>query len=338
MPVKSIIKNTILSVTLATLSVSMPMLSYADTPAPPPADSGVQNLVAGFGSSAIQSKLMNTAPPGNDITTFTGTAQAAYLLSPNSPLVGPLTKNLLGQIANLGKDNANDALSFTWNPNSKANPKLDKEPIKSVDVNSLLQPMTYNDVEATQAKNVIDALSGALAPLDTVNFNRLIANLSGDKNTNLKATLNQKQNQEYLSALRSYIATQTVAVSNLYQIYAERQAIDTSGLSPQLKDAIKVVADQTKQKTVSPLQLENFMATRRILDKSWYDNLIKENPATLQREQVQLLAENLAESYRTRMTTERLLATMSVLVLELNQQIRVQLQGQIQTISNPPQK
>ncbi|BBB15607.1 Dot/Icm secretion system protein IcmX [Candidatus Rickettsiella viridis] len=338
MSVKSIIKTTFLSATLATLGISTPMLSYADTPTPP-ADSGTQNLVAGFGSAAIQSKLMNTAPEGNDITTFTGTAQAAYLLSPNSPLVGPLTKNLLGQLANLGKDNANDALSFIWNPNAKkVDPNLAKDPIKSVDVNSLLQPMTYNDLEATQAKNVIDALSGSLSPLNTVNFNQLIANLSGNKDTNLKATLNQKENQDYLAALRSYIATQTVALGNLYQIYAERQAIDTNGLSPQLKDAVKVVAGQTTKGQVSALQLENFMATRRILDKSWYDNLIKENPATLQREQVQLLAENLAESYRTRMTTERLLATMSVLVLELNQQIRVQLQNQIQTISNPPQK
>lgn len=336
MPSKSIIKTTFLSIALATLSVSTATLSYADTPAP--ADSGTQNLVAGFGSAAIKSKLMNTAPEGNDITTFTGNAQGAYLPSPNSPLVGPLTKNLLSQLANLGENTANDALSFTWNPNpKKADPTLDKEPLKSVDVNSLLQPMTYSTVEAKQAKNVIDALTGSLIPLHTVKFSDLIANLSGNKDSNLKATLNEKQTQEYLASLRSYIATQTVAVGNLYQIYAERQAIDPSGLSPQLKDAIKVVSGQTKG-PVSALQLENFMATRRILDKSWYDNLIKENPATLQREQVQLLAENLAESYRTRMTTERLLATMSVLVLELNQQIRVQLQNQIQTMNNPPQK
>lgn len=333
MPVKSIIKTTFLSITLAAVSVSTSMPSYADVVA----NSGVQNLVAGFGSTAIQSHLMNTAPRGNEITTFTDTAQAAYLLSPNSPLVGPLTKNLLGQLANLGKDTANDKLSFTWSPNAKSNPNLEKDPIKSVDVNSLLQPMTYTDVEAAQAKNVIDALSGALAPVNTVNFSQLVANLSGDKNTNLKATLNQKQIQEYLAALRSYIATQTVALGNLYQLYAERQAIRTDNLSPELKNAINVVAGQTKG-PVSSLQLENFMTTRRILNKDWYNNLINENPATLQREQVQLLAENLAESYQTRMTTERLLATMSVLVLELNQQIRTQLQNQIQTINNSPQK
>ncbi len=51
----------------------------------------------------------------------------------------------------------------------------------------------------------------------------------------------------------------------------------------------------------------------------------------------QLLAENLAQSYQTRMTLERLLATMSVLVLELNAQTRGQLQGQIEKISHPTQ-
>jgi hypothetical protein len=77
------------------------------------------------------------------------------------------------------------------------------------------------------------------------------------------------------------------------------------------------------------------MATRRILDKNWYkDDLIRENPATLQRQQVELLAENLAESYQTRMTLERLLATMSVLVLELNGNQRAQLQNQAQNILN----
>jgi hypothetical protein len=89
---------------------------------------------------------------------------------------------------------------------------------------------------------------------------------------------------------------------------------------------------------ISLLKLENFMATRRILDKNWYKNdLIHENPATLQRQQVELLAENLAESYQTRMTLERLLATMSVLVLELNNQGRSQLIQQAQSINNPNQ-
>ncbi len=332
MSMQSIIKTSILSITLTAACITMP-LSYADSIV---GGSDVQNLVAGFGSKALE--LMSKAPIGNEVTIPTDIAQATYLLSPNSPLVGPLTQKLLSQLTNVGKNTDNDKYSFTWTPNSIPDPKLDKEPpLQSIDINSLLQPMTYSsNLEKTQAKNVIDALSGALTPLNTINFDQLVANLSGDKKTNIKAKLNEKQVQAYLSALRSYTATQAVALGNLYQLYTERQAIDPNTLPGYLKVALKAVTSQTKA-PVSPLQLENFMTTRRIIDKSWYEGLINENPATLQREQTQLMAENLAESYQTRMTLERLLATMSVLVLEFNAQIRTQLQNQIQSINNPAQ-
>ncbi|MES2998774.1 MAG: hypothetical protein V4700_05595 [Pseudomonadota bacterium] len=341
MPYQSIIKTSFLSILIATASVST-SVSYA---APDPILDGdigklltsTQGLVAGFGSTAISKKLMNTEPTNNTVTMATDTAQATYLNPANSLFVGKLTRALLSKTNNLGKDNDNDNDSFTWNPNTKADPKLEKEPLKSVDINSLLEPIVYNDVEKAQANNVIDSLSNALNPLDTINFNKLVASLSGNKKNNIKAKLNEKQTQAYLAALRSYAATQTVALSNLYQLYNERQAIDPNTLPSDLKKAVNAVASQTKG-PVSTLQLENFMTTRRILDKDWNLNLTKENPATLQREQVQLMAENLAETYQTRMTLERLLATMSVLVLEFNQQIRIPLQIQIQNISNPPKK
>lgn len=329
------IKTTLLSIALATVSVIAPVTHAEGNVV---IGNSSQTLVAGFGSKAIAAKLMNQAPRGSAVTMSTDMAQATYLLSPNSPLVGPLTQQLLGQLANFGKDTDNDKLSFLWNPNdqkSKLDPKLETNPIKSVDINSLLQPMTYNDLEKTQAKNVIVALSGTLVPLNTINFNQLVANLSGNKDKNLQAKLNEKQIQEYLAALRSYIATQTMALGNLYQLYAERQAIDSKTSSPELQTALKAVSSQTKG-AISALQLENFMTTRRIIDKNWYKGLIEDNPATLQREQAELLAEILAESHQARMTSERLLATMSVLVLELNQQLRTQLQNQIQNISNPP--
>lgn len=333
MSVKSTIRTTFLSMTLAALSISATTFSYADVN--PIADFSTQNLVAGFGSNAIGKQLMNTAPAENALTILIDNAHAAYLISPNSPI----TKNLFGQIVNLGEDNANDILSFTWSPNSETDPNLTKEePIKSVDTNNLLQPIAYNASQAAHAKNVINALGGTLLPLEPVNFNRLIANLDGDKNTNLKATLREKKTQEYLSTLRSYLAVQTVALGNLYHLYSERQVIDTSKLNdPALKTTLNAVAGQIKG-PLSWLKIENFMATHRISNPQWYSNLVQENPATLQREQVQLLAENLAESYKTRMTMERLLATMSVLVLELNLQIRGQVTNQINTMNNPSKK
>lgn len=308
------------------------MPSYADTSG---ANSSVDNLIAGYGIITRSQGEMTQPPFEEPITISTNIAQATYLASPESTLVGPLTQELLIQLANL-KDNKNNEISFTWNPNEKSTANVEKDPLKSVDINSLLQPISYNDTEATQAKNVINALSGSLAPINTLNFNQLLANLTGNKDTNLKAKLQEKQTQEYLAALRSYLATQTVALSNLYQLYAERQAIDPNKANPALRPALQAVASQT-QGPLSMLKLENFMTTRRILDNNWYTDLIKENPATLQRQQVLLLAENLAESYQTRMTLERLLATMSVLVLEFNGQVRTQLQNQIQNINSSTQ-
>lgn len=329
--IKKTIKTSFLSITLTTISLgSMP--SYADTSG---ANSSVDNLIAGYGIITRSQGEMTQPPFEEPITISTNIAQATYLASPESTLVGPLTQELLIQLANL-KDNKNNEISFTWNPNEKSTANVEKDPLKSVDINSLLQPISYNDTEATQAKNVINALSGSLAPINTLNFNQLLANLTGNKDTNLKAKLQEKQTQEYLAALRSYLATQTVALSNLYQLYAERQAIDPNKANPALRPALQAVASQT-QGPLSMLKLENFMTTRRILDNNWYTDLIQENPATLQRQQVLLLAENLAESYQTRMTLERLLATMSVLVLEFNGQVRTQLQNQIQNINSSTQ-
>lgn len=320
------ILKSILSISLATLSFCS-LSSYADSSS----NLSVDRLVAGYGKIAIAAKFMNKAPANDDLTIAINNAQATYLLFPTSPLVSPLTQQLLRQSANL-EDKSNNIIAFTWNPGSKTNSDVEKNPLQSIDINSLLQPLSYNGVQAIEAKNVINALSSTLAPFNTVNFNQLVANLHGNKASNLSVKLNEKPIKQYLANLRSYLATQSIALSNLYQLYAERKPLNPN--DPLVKNTIGKLPDEIKEPSL--LKLENFMATRRILNKDWYKNdLISEDPTSLQRQQVELLAENLAESYHTRMTLERLLATMSVLVLELNNQGRTQLIQQAQNITNP---
>lgn len=320
------ILKSILSISLATLSFCS-LSSYADSSS----NLSVDSLVAGYGKIAIAAKFMNKAPANDDLTIAINNAQATYLLFPTSPLVSPLTQQLLRQSANL-EDKSNNIIAFTWNPGSKTNSDVEKNPLQSIDINSLLQPLSYNGVQAIEAKNVINALSSKLAPFNTVNFNQLVANLHGNKTSNLSVKLNEKPIKQYLANLRSYLATQSIALSNLYQLYAERQPLNPN--DPLVKNTIGKLPNEIKEPSL--LKLENFMATRRILNKDWYKNdLISEDPTSLQRQQVELLAENLAESYHTRMTLERLLATMSVLVLELNNQGRTQLIQQAQNITNP---
>lgn len=321
------ILKSVLSISLATLNFCS-LSSYADTSS----NLSVDSLVAGYGKIAIGAKLMNKAPANDNLTIAINNAQATYLLFPTSPIVSPLTQQLLRQSANL-EDKSNNIIAFTWNPDRKTNPDIEKDPLQSIDINSLLQPLSYNETQSIEAKNVINALSSTLAPINTVNFNQLVANLNGNKASNLSVKLNEKPIKEYLANLRSYLATQSIALSNLYQLYAERQPLKSS--DPAVKATIGQLPNEIKEPT-SLLKLENFMATRRILNKDWYQNdLINEDPTTLQRQQVELLAENLAESYHTRMTLERLLATMSVLVLELNNQGRTQIIQQAQNITNP---
>lgn len=307
-------------------------------------DDEVKNLQAGFGSNMLPE--MMKPPLDQSLTMATNLAQGAYLLSPSALPLGSLTRDLLENIASGIGSGENAQYSLLWQPKNLLKPSepsinqlLVKSPLDAVNVNSLLEPLVYNETQDAQAKSVLNALSSNLSPLQALDFNALVANLSGNKQSNLNVKLNEKDVQNYLATLRNYLAVQTVAMANLSKLYAERQAITDKQLAQLPQATINAVKrfKQANPGPISALKLENLMATRRILDDKWYANLIKENPATLQREQTQLLAENLAQSYQTRMTLERLLATMSVLVLELNAQTRGQLQGQVEKISHPTQ-
>jgi hypothetical protein len=327
------IKTLCLTTAFASLSISI-LPAYAEGTNIIVNDEAVKNLQAGFGQNKLEEMII--PPIDQDLTRATNLAQGAYLLSPSALPVGSLTRDLLETIASGLSSGDNAQYSLLWQPGpSSINKLLTKSPLDAVNVNSLLEPLVYNQEEDAQAKSVLNALSVNLSPLHALDFNTLVANLSGDKTSNLKVKLNEKDVQDYLATLRNYLAVQSIALGNLSQLYAERQEISDKQLSQLPEETIKAV--ETFKRPISALKLENFMATRRILDKKWYDHLIKENPATLQREQTQLLAENLAQSYQMRMTLERLLATMSVLVLELNAQTRGQLQGQIEKINHPSQ-
>lgn len=75
------------------------------------------------------------------------------------------------------------------------------------------------------------------------------------------------------------------------------------------------------------------MATRRFTSstdtqgktKSWYNKIEHAGPATLQRENLMLLAEMRYELYKNRMINERILATLSTTELQNTENIRLQL-------------
>jgi hypothetical protein len=123
----------------------------------------------------------------------------------------------------------------------------------------------------------------------------------------------------YQTALRSFVAAQSVALSNLYQMFADRSEqpeITKLGLKNKAGEAIK-----------SPLQYREYLANRRANDEQWYEMVNSASSNTVNRENLMVLVEIQRSLERLEKTNERLLATMSVMQLQnLNNQSRPELE------------
>lgn len=320
-----------------------PSLTTPPTPpAAPSMDMGpIEHLIAGFGVK--ETDAMAKLPSDIKESIPLDIAQGySYQLDNLAPLIGPLTQKLLNaSISPNKKENTAAILTDCLSANEDSctkNKIFASNPLAAVDINSLIGPVVYaTDDQRDQAKRVIQALSGVLVPMPALDLGQKITQPGGKQAVAIQ--LNDAKVKEYLSGLRAYLTIQSLALSNLYFLYAERLPINKnqldknqfSNLSPDVRTALG-----TKLGSVSPLKLEQTMATRRMTDEKWHTNLSQDNPAALQRQQVQLLSEILAETYQLRVTSERILATMSILTMQLSQTMRGQLQGQLSVITNPP--
>jgi hypothetical protein len=161
---------------------------------------------------------------------------------------------------------------------------------------NLLEPIHYSADQQQHAQATIQALSNEINPLSTINFEQL----SPLKQEELLRTLDHSRN--YIGLVRLYTAIQSLGLANLYTIYNQRVS--------------------TTQDTNSPLAREKLRATYRAQDPQWKENLKHADTLALQREQLALMADQLAETHAMRMTLERLLATSSVSLLQVNTLLR----------------
>ena len=334
------------------------------------ADQDTQKLVGGFGSTwytTTDPRLSMSAKPDDKLWIATGNAQNFYLQNPTLPTVNDLTRDLLGHLYISSYDSAtkekreqdelniqlsfksilgncppalpNNPVSFVQNKICNALNQKPSDGFKNIDLNSVIKPLSYNPEEKKYAESAILGLAGTINPKEIVNFTRL-RNLNNDPKK-INDYLKRSDVQEYLGMLRNMVAIQSIAIGNLYQLYKEREPIDLDKADSNTKNAILAIINE-KQNGKNPLgtdkpsslQLENFMATRRITDENWYESLAKDNPAALQRQMIVLQAENLAELYHLRMTMERLLTTQSAMLLQNNLQAQTILQEKVKAIQN----
>lgn len=330
----------------------------------------IDNLIAGYGvnhQSNPTDKFNVFAPPSYPLIPATGIAQGYFLKHPILPSASQDSKSLLSTIFTTQSDDATEKVLnaiLIFNPSipvitapvmaltSKC-PTNDGNSLNStdpacvqakmnlayanIDAANLLGPLTFQtSAQAQAAKNFITALTESANPLPLYNFPAE----AKSSNKDLQVLLNEKK--EYLTSVRAFAAAQAFAINNLSQAYAERKPIDMIYLKdhPEQIQAImelqKSAPEVFKNGLPSPLQLENYMATRRITDPRWYASLVNDTPASLQRQQIMLMAENLAEAHKTRLAIERLNATMSVMILQFSSQNRTVLKNANSSTDKPP--
>lgn len=164
---------------------------------------------------------------------------------------------------------------------------------------NFITPMAYNPQQRLQAAHFITYVSGLADPLSPIQLN--------DQS---KATIRgTEEGWNYLYALRTMMASQSVALTNLDYLFAERQPIANLATTAGLK---------TADGAASKLQLQQYIATRRTDSEQWYKEMAQASPTTVAREQLNVLAEIERQLYQLHTDNEKILATLSVMEIQTN--------------------
>jgi len=185
---------------------------------------------------------------------------------------------------------------------------------------SLVEPTAYDPLtnQPQAAQMYIAYLTKSYdKPSDAIDFSAFKSKLSQAKDATDKISLymdllNDKDGdgnlayRKYQLAVRSATAARSVAINNFEKIASERTLVKNLGKTAGLKDSKGKSIDDA-----SPLQVESYLANRRVDSPSWYAQLQSESSVNVQRDMLVVLAEIEAQNFQAHMDRERMLATMS---------------------------
>jgi len=162
------------------------------------------------------------------------------------------------------------------------------------------QSMLMANSQAQQAQNFVRFATGQTTPISTPSASDLenlgVQLSSGDAQA-------AQQWSQYVAKLGTYAAQVSVAYDNLNDMMAKRMSTSSGANS-----------------TTSQAQSEYEMATWRLLDSTkktaWIKQMQTASPASIQKEQLSLLAEINYQLYLNRQMQERILLTNSILLLQ----------------------
>ena len=191
------------------------------------------------------------------------------------------------------------------NPDLKDN----ASPTNSVNMDSLVNKVSIGQKSAEEALSFIKFVSNVTGPFQQPYSEK-----------DVKARLGTDQGmQESVARMGTLMASTSVGLSNYYYLYHERLNQAGLGESAKLYHFNKDGSHGDSIKDASPLQVDEFMAKRRVVDPNWYTYLAALPPAAIQRELTTILAEIRYELFKQRILKEREVATLSAVQLELAQ-------------------
>src|SRR3989339_4455 len=223
-------------------------------------------------------------------------------------------------------DLANEVGSDTLLPPNGGNytPNLNNNPGNAVlpnDVNmnfdSLFSPIAYTANESTTAQTFLNYFAEQYkATYPDLDFSGLKGNTKA-----LQTLMQNSDYQLYVVQKRSSLAQESIALSNLNHLIAERTVQKGLGANTGMP-----------MQDASLLQLENYTANHRIDSNNWYQSMNSASPATVQRETLFVLAEIESQLQRLHMDNEIMIATLSAMQMQNAQINNTMSQQQANTV------
>jgi len=347
------LRYAILTITMFIPGLINPQLSYAEEPksvTDAPSCGGIDCLIAGYGKDVrsfliqmpvekvtvmslwqAQSNYFKFPTPEITINTSSD-ALKQYFQSSNSVLADAGTAyNVLSTFDITNIKNCDSPLSLSDSCKKSAASAID-----NINFNLFFGPLTYSDTQQQSALSFLKMSTLQNIPFELADISSLLqkpADGAAPKFSTVNA--NNEDLKNYLALVRLYAALQATVMSNMYQFYNERLPFGDNA-DPKIKAALAELNKRDPKNIpndpnkISPLELENYMATHRITEtntdnsSSWFLRLTENSPAMLQRQLVILQTENLAETHRLRMSIDRLTATMSMMMMQNAYNMRMQ--------------
>ena len=173
---------------------------------------------------------------------------------------------------------------------------------------SLFVPTNYTPEQLTTARRFVDYLLDTYKPVAKgVDFYKL----KGQKPKVLNEIVNSSIYQNYQMSVRNTIANRSVAQSILNNLIAERTPMKDLSIA---KGAPSVA--NSPYANVSSLEMQHRVATSKLHNKQWYQEMATAPPPVVAREMLFTLAEIQKQNYQAHLDRERILVALTALTAQ----------------------